>query len=151
MLDIISSLLAVVHLKIFLQPGQLSSNMWKGLYFKLASSGSNQPPVTRRSLCFMNGDGNMMSTARDGSLCGPRFLTPVKHAPSYCTVDALRNAGEIANVAEQAFIAQRYASAKVVVWTTVRTSRIDLVAGHNTGWMYTGRHFGVDHRSHVSM
>ena len=96
----------------------------------------------------------MMSTARDGSLSGPRFLMPVKHAPYYCTVGALRDAGEIANVAGQAFIAQRCASAKVVVSTTVRTSRMDLVAGQNTGWMETGRHFARltnDHVSHVNM
>ena len=77
----------------------------------------------------------MMSTARDGSLYGPSFLTPVKHVPNYCTVEALRDAGKIANVAGQAFIAQRSANAKVVVSTTVRTSRMDLVAGQNTGWM----------------
>ena len=94
-----------------------------------------------------------MSTARDGSLYGPRFLTPIKHAPYYCTVDALRDAREIANVAGQAFIAQCCESAKVVVSTTVRTSRMDLVAGQNTGWMDIGRHFArliTDHGSHVN-
>lgn len=45
-------------------------------------------------------------------------------------------------------------SAKVVVSTTVRTSRMDLVAGQNTAWMYTGRHCARlmnDHVSHVNM
>jgi len=45
-------------------------------------------------------------------------------------------------------------SAKVVVSTTVRTSRMDLVAGQNTAWMYTGRHCARlmnDHVSRVNM
>ena len=96
----------------------------------------------------------MMSTARGDSLSGPRFPMPVKHVPYYCTVDALKDAGEIANVAGQGFIAQCCVSAKVVVSTTVRTSRMVLVVGHNTGLMDTGRHFARlinDYRSHMNM
>jgi len=37
-----------------------------------------------------------MSTAKYGSLSGPRFLMPVKHVPYYCSVHAPRDAGEIA-------------------------------------------------------
>ena len=77
-----------------------------------------------------------MSTARYGSLSALHFLTPGKHVPYYCTVHAPRDAGKIANVAGQAFIAQCCASAKVVC-----LSRMDLVAGQNTGWMDIDRQF----------
>ena len=63
----------------------------------------------------MNGVGDKMSTAREGSLSGPRFPMPVMHVPYYCTVDALKDAGKIVNVAGQTFIAQCCVSAKVVV------------------------------------
>jgi len=87
--------------------------MLRGLCSKLVLSGSSQPLVTRKSLPLINGDGNRISTASNGSHSGPLWLTQARLVPSSCTVDAQNHAGEIVNAAGLAFVARHCASARV--------------------------------------
>ena len=95
MLDIFYSQMAVVPLTVFRQPRQHSSNMLRGLCFKLVLSGSSQPLVTRKSMSLINGDGNRISTSSNGSHSGPPWLMQARLVPSSCTVDTQNHAGAI--------------------------------------------------------